>query len=85
MALGAIYQLMRGELGGGPGERTAEEAYLDYRRNRAVPTLSSGEVRQVADWLTAELGRPVASRRCPTATGSSAPTRADWPGPRPGR
>ncbi len=59
MALGATYQVMRGELGAGRGERTAEQAYLDYRRNRSAPTLSSGEVRQVADWLSAELGRPV--------------------------
>lgn len=59
MALGATYQVMRGELGAGRGERTAEQAYLDYRRNRSAPTLSSGEARQVADWLSAELGRPV--------------------------
>jgi anti-sigma factor RsiW len=80
MALGATYQLMRGELGGGPGERTAEEAYLDYRRNRAVPTLSSGEVRQVADWLTAELGRPVVLPPVPDGYRLVGATRADLAG-----
>ena len=59
MALGAGYQLLRGE----PPARAdadAEQAYLDYRRDHVPPALSTGDVDQVAAWLTAELGRPVA-------------------------
>ncbi len=64
MALGAAYQVLRGNLTG-LGEPTAEQAYLDYRRNGSVPTLPTGESRQAADWLTAELGRPVVLPQVP--------------------
>lgn len=58
MALGAAYQLVRGELVA-DAESSAARAYLAYRRDQAVPALSSGDARQVADWLSAELGRSV--------------------------
>jgi anti-sigma factor RsiW len=59
MALGAGYELLRGGSDGHPAG-SAERAYLDFRQGRAVPDLSSGEVGEVAAWLTTELGRPVA-------------------------
>lgn len=58
MALGAAYQLIRGEFLA-TTKATAAQVYLDYRRDGAAPALSSGRPDQVAEWLAVELGRPV--------------------------
>lgn len=79
MALGATWQALRGDFAA-PSDRSTQEAYLDYRRNRAAPMLNSGESRQVADWLTAELGHPVVVPPVPEGYRLIGASRADLAG-----
>ena len=79
MALGAAYQLVRGEIGPEAGG-TAAQAYLAYRRDQAAPMLSSDDAQQVADWLAVELGRPVPVPPVPDGYRLIGATHADLAG-----
>ena len=79
MALGAAYQLVRGEIGSEPAEKAAQ-AYLAYRRDPAAPMLSSDDAQQVADWLEVELGRPVPLPPVPDGYRLIGATHADLAG-----
>ena len=79
MALGAAYQLVRGEIGSEAGG-TAAQAYLAYRRDQAAPMLSSDDAQQVADWLAVELGRPVPLPPVPDGYRLIGATHADLAG-----
>jgi anti-sigma factor RsiW len=64
MALGAVYQLARGEhdpIGTG----WAARAYLDQQRTTA-PDLATNDAVRAGEWLAAELGRPVPAVHIPS-------------------
>lgn len=78
MALGAVYQLAR-------GERSpvvtgwAAKAYLDQRRAGA-PDLATSDARQAGEWLAAEIGRPVPLVQIPSGFHLVGVSRVDLEG-----
>jgi anti-sigma factor RsiW len=58
MALGAVYELARGERDPAVAIGWAAQAYLDQQRTTA-PDLATNDADQAGAWLAAELGRPV--------------------------
>jgi anti-sigma factor RsiW len=79
LALGAAYQLVRGEFRATTAA-SAAQAYLDHRRDGGAPALGSGQTERVAEWLTVELGRPVPPPPVPEGYHVVGATHADLAG-----